>query len=240
VKRAIPWPRVLAEGAVIVVSILLAFAIDAWWDDQSARQITREHLEAVRFELLENVEILDDQVVDCAEQRRVTGQLLSLMGPRPGPISSDSLVFLVGGALSGGIARRLSTTALDEMVAQGQLAFIESDRLRQDLGEWRSRTVDRRTQQRENARMQIREAQSYAQTVMPYARVTARDGTVFGVPHTSRFDLDVTRVLSDPTLEGAVSILAEWRNAICRGDAGRRDEADAMVSQIEDELSRGR
>jgi hypothetical protein len=29
-KSRIPWPRVLAEGAVIVASILLAFGIDAW------------------------------------------------------------------------------------------------------------------------------------------------------------------------------------------------------------------
>ena len=29
--QPIPWPRILAEGAAIVVSILLAFAIDAAW-----------------------------------------------------------------------------------------------------------------------------------------------------------------------------------------------------------------
>ncbi len=29
--RQIPWLRVFAEGVVIVVSVLLAFGIDAWW-----------------------------------------------------------------------------------------------------------------------------------------------------------------------------------------------------------------
>ena len=33
--REIPWPRILAEGAAIVVSILLAFWIEAWWDSRS-------------------------------------------------------------------------------------------------------------------------------------------------------------------------------------------------------------
>ena len=28
----IPWPRILAEGAAIVVSILLAVSIEAWWN----------------------------------------------------------------------------------------------------------------------------------------------------------------------------------------------------------------
>jgi len=32
--RQMPWPRILAEGTVIVVSILLAFWIDAWWQEQ--------------------------------------------------------------------------------------------------------------------------------------------------------------------------------------------------------------
>lgn len=35
--RTIPWPRIVAEGAAICVSILLAFAIDAWWDQRQDR-----------------------------------------------------------------------------------------------------------------------------------------------------------------------------------------------------------
>jgi hypothetical protein len=34
-KQSIPWSRLIAEGAVIVASILLAFAIDAWWDERA-------------------------------------------------------------------------------------------------------------------------------------------------------------------------------------------------------------
>jgi hypothetical protein len=29
--RRLPWRRIIAEGLAIVASILLAFAIDAWW-----------------------------------------------------------------------------------------------------------------------------------------------------------------------------------------------------------------
>ncbi len=31
----IPWLRVFVEGVVIVGSILLAFGIDAWWEERS-------------------------------------------------------------------------------------------------------------------------------------------------------------------------------------------------------------
>ena len=36
-RTSIPWPRVIVEGAVIVVSILLAFGIDAWWEGRQER-----------------------------------------------------------------------------------------------------------------------------------------------------------------------------------------------------------
>lgn len=43
-NQSIPWPRIVAEGSIIVVSILLAFWIDAWW---SERQTRAEESEAI-------------------------------------------------------------------------------------------------------------------------------------------------------------------------------------------------
>jgi hypothetical protein len=40
-RAGIPWSRVAIEGVVIVVSILLAFGIDAWWDGQQSRRSER-------------------------------------------------------------------------------------------------------------------------------------------------------------------------------------------------------
>jgi hypothetical protein len=37
-NRQIPWPRILAEGFAIVVSILLAFGIQAWWEGRADEQ----------------------------------------------------------------------------------------------------------------------------------------------------------------------------------------------------------
>jgi hypothetical protein len=46
--REIPWPRIAAEGAAIVVSILLAFWIQAWWDSQESREDERNLLSSLR------------------------------------------------------------------------------------------------------------------------------------------------------------------------------------------------
>ncbi len=42
--RNVPWFRIAAEGAVVVASILLAFAIDARWDERLERSAEREEL----------------------------------------------------------------------------------------------------------------------------------------------------------------------------------------------------
>ena len=56
--RDIPWPRILAEGAAIVVSILLAFSIQAWWEER------QDHVEeaAILASLLPELEELEGLV----------------------------------------------------------------------------------------------------------------------------------------------------------------------------------
>lgn len=58
-RQQIPWLRIGAEGAAIVVSILLAFAIDAWWQRQQEEGDERITLEDLRQELTENVDAID-------------------------------------------------------------------------------------------------------------------------------------------------------------------------------------
>lgn len=57
--RNFPWPYVFAEGAIIVVSILLAFSIDAWWDGRKDRLEEREILHGLEIEFADLSERLD-------------------------------------------------------------------------------------------------------------------------------------------------------------------------------------
>ena len=43
-KSNIQWPRILAEGTAIVLSILLAFTIDTWWQDHKEADAQRAQL----------------------------------------------------------------------------------------------------------------------------------------------------------------------------------------------------
>ena len=55
-SKQIPWLRVIVEGVVIVGSVLLALAADAWWDGREDQSFATEALELtcphLRYHLL--------------------------------------------------------------------------------------------------------------------------------------------------------------------------------------------
>jgi len=49
--QQIPWPRIFAEGAAIIVSILLAFWIQAWWEGLQRQEDERVFLRSMLDDL---------------------------------------------------------------------------------------------------------------------------------------------------------------------------------------------
>ena len=54
-RQSLPWVRILAEGSVIVLSILLALAADAWWQTTQERAEERALLSELRSALQEDL-----------------------------------------------------------------------------------------------------------------------------------------------------------------------------------------
>ena len=67
-KPQIPWLRVFVEGVVIVGSILLAFGIDAWWEDRGDRVAEREALEQLVITFAPSFRAEIDRIVAEVEQ----------------------------------------------------------------------------------------------------------------------------------------------------------------------------
>jgi len=59
-NQRIPWPRIVVEGTIIVVSILLAFWIDAWWNERQLQADEREAIAQLVADFRTNEELLGD------------------------------------------------------------------------------------------------------------------------------------------------------------------------------------
>jgi hypothetical protein len=82
---SIPWKKLVTEGIVIVVSILLAFAIDAWWDDRQELRAAKDQVSRVLAELRANVGILENQEQYLGYAIEGAKELLARFGPEPLP-----------------------------------------------------------------------------------------------------------------------------------------------------------
>jgi hypothetical protein len=127
--------RILAEGVAIVVSILLAFAIDAWWEEFQDDVDTRENLVDVQAEFRTYEAELRSRRALWNEYEGSMGRLLAatVSGVAPQPAVMDTLVH----DLTWASTFDPGTGALDALIASGRLEFLDDLQLRSSLAAWK-------------------------------------------------------------------------------------------------------
>jgi hypothetical protein len=123
----VSFARVAVEAFVIVVSILLAFGIDAWWDGRTQRRLEEDYLQALRVELRNaHAEISDDLDGQEELQARIVYYLAHADVP------ADSLRQMIGTAsFVNNIAP--PTAVLNDLISSGRLHLIRSANVREGL-----------------------------------------------------------------------------------------------------------
>ena len=91
--------RFATESAVIVGSILLAFAIDAWWSDRIDRRVLVEQLESVEAELVTNLEATESRLEILGHRILLTNQVLLALSNDEIEISQSTFMSKLGEAL---------------------------------------------------------------------------------------------------------------------------------------------
>lgn len=120
--------RLWLEGAVIVVSILLAFGIEAGWAEVVERREARELLQRIRGDVEVTREILDQQIEAQGELAEKARSLLEALARHPEPDAEEALGTLGSVFVTGGWAP--VNTAYREAVSSGRLQLIRDDALR--------------------------------------------------------------------------------------------------------------
>lgn len=132
----VPWKRIAVEATAIVASILIAFAIDAWWQDRSENIIEVQYLQALREDLLTSLDILDE---DEAEQRQQVAYLEALLSVDSETPYSDELRRWLDDGLWQIGSYRPQLSSLRELESSGQSEIIENHLVRRSLASVRQR-----------------------------------------------------------------------------------------------------
>ena len=128
-KNQISWSRVIVEGAVIVASILLAFAIDTWWDNRDRAAQLAEDLRSVAKEMETNRDLLALDVTRLRRYISGTESLLQLLDAHPDAptvLVQDTMAFYA----MAWHTMDPSLGAVDALLASGRLSAIRNPRLR--------------------------------------------------------------------------------------------------------------
>ena len=128
----------LYEGVVIVASILIAFALDAWWDDYQESKIERRVLAELRDEMRVAKANIEFSISELELVMEGSKAFLELMGPEAVPASQRHVGDLIDQAFTMNTLE-VPSSVLDSLVASGQMRIVENSQLRHAIAQWPAR-----------------------------------------------------------------------------------------------------
>lgn len=125
------WGILFLEMTLIVLSILIAFALDAWWDEQIQRREEGSHLESLRDELIASRSALGEIIQSVQQHGDNVDTLVGLLQSA----GSDSVIVsneLLGSVVSWRTSD-VSISTLESLSASGNLGIITNPGIRKAL-----------------------------------------------------------------------------------------------------------
>lgn len=136
-SRIIDWKRISAEAAAVVVSILIAFSIDAWWQERSERIALVEYLVHFEKEVIAN-----DQLIEI-HLSRISEDLIALHKVFLALLDTDQQV--LAESFNHDLANALwirsptvSMDAFDELTTSGYLRFVSNAQFKMVFNDYRN------------------------------------------------------------------------------------------------------
>lgn len=141
--------KLLAEAVLIVVSILLAFGIEAWWAGQGERAAEAEAIAGLRSDFTENVRRLAEARASHAEIRASALRLLAMTGPQAVQTEPDLVMDTLVMDLIGGPKVFPVSATHDALIASGRIGILESAEIRRELSTWSAALANLQEAERE-------------------------------------------------------------------------------------------
>ena len=195
--REIPWPRILAEGTAIVVSILLAFWIQAWWEGRQLEIQEQELLAQIRVEFEANKTIFKDYRQLHSEIIAAATRLLNRTSPDASAANGQNHAFMEDlHIVSDYWTVNPSIGVVSSLIQSGQLSIIRSHSIRSELAAWPAKLQDLHDEESIVQRYTVGVFYEYW-----FANASYRDVFPAEEVGPSNFSFDVEKILRDRRFE---------------------------------------
>jgi hypothetical protein len=231
----ISWRRIVAEGVAIVVSILLAFGIQASWDARTDRQEAHSALETLLAEFRQHGEDLDENLENHQTILSSGLRLLSFTGdslsvpPAQVVDSLLNLVFMYATSFNG------AGGAHDALIASGRLGAVRNEELRALLSSWPG-FVDDSAEDEEFVLRDVQERYTpFLNSRVATRNIFATDALGLDLPQRAGYG-DYSGLLGDLEFDNLVSYRVYSERIMILDNERLRTSIDRIISLIESEL----
>ena len=135
--QEIHWKRIGIEAAAVVASILLAFAIDAWWSSRSEQARTEELLRALEVEWASDLQRIDQTVDQSDKRKKALVRAVKFYYSEESSLTPEVAMDIYRTLLTGGGTYKPSLAAHTALLTYG-LDRINDVRLRTAIAKWPS------------------------------------------------------------------------------------------------------
>ena len=194
-----PKARLVVEFFVIVFSILVAFALDAWWSNRMDAKQARAQIETLHAEFEANQETLTDLRRQLESMRVAVASLLPHISSDAALLPLDSINAMMDLSFRLGTVE-LRTGSVQALLSSGELAEIDDPELKALIASWPAEVAGLRTQSRlleENREIIL----DYLHDRVPTLDIAHKTGEMGRYPHSS-FTISPSVVQRDMRVEG--------------------------------------
>ena len=135
--KRVAWRRFLIEGFVIVGSILLAFAIQAWWEESQESERLDRALENLEVALSQSLPLVDRQIARLEESREVLQDFLRATPEDLVGVSGDDARYVIGEVFRPRVSG-LNSDEILSLLDDPALANVETPGYRAVTAQWRA------------------------------------------------------------------------------------------------------
>jgi len=240
--NSIQWKRLSVEAAAIVASILLAFAIDAWWDDRQAHLEEGVALSQLQVEFETNARLLNEKRQTHQVIYDAARYLLELTANEDRPYADLARVADSVMLISEIRTFDAEVGALSSLISSGKLGILQSNELRSALAAWPALISD--LSEDEMGTWSYTDA-----SILPYldSRTSVRElmaesraYSEWLNPGHGRNSVEIDILIQDREFENLVVEKLKFERIIISGYDELEDQVSSILQLINNELSKHR